>query len=64
MKKFSLRPWHWWMPVAPLVVAVVGWASHRSVKRTLEADLNDEVLTVLNAILRTNTSWKSPLQNT
>ncbi len=45
------------MPAAALLVALVGWASHRSVKRTLEADLRDEVLTVLNANVAAIEIW-------
>ena len=45
------------MPAAALLVAVVGWTSHRSVKQTLEADFKDEVLTILNANVAALDIW-------
>lgn len=45
------------MPAVAILIASVGWASHRFVKRTLEADLRDEVITVLNANVAALDIW-------
>jgi hypothetical protein len=57
MKSLSLRPWLWWMPAVAILIAGIGWTTHRFVKRTLEADLRDEVLTVLNANVAALDIW-------
>jgi len=57
MKRSLFRPWHGWIPAAALVVALVGWAAHRQVRRTLEADLKDEILMVLNANVAALEIW-------
>ena len=57
MKPSSFRPWHGWIPAAALVVALVGWTAHRAVRRTLEADLKDEILMVLNANVAALEIW-------
>ena len=40
-----------------MVVALVGWTAHRAVRRTLEADLKDEILMVLNANVAALEIW-------